>query len=83
MDGQYRPQLKLLITKLLEEQREEIKELLRALKVISKIAMNEDPDEKSPPWQDVYMISHSFSETCPHVEWRDVVDRVEKRLRDL
>lgn len=59
-------------------------ELLRVLKVVEKIAMVQNPDETDKAWNDVYMLAHSYSETCTgHPEWRKTLDALEKELDAL
>jgi len=59
------------------------KELLRAMEVISKIAINADQEQEDSQWGSVYMIAHSFSENCSHPEWRKEIGKAENSLKDF
>jgi hypothetical protein len=63
------------------------KELQRVLKVIELIAIHENPDEKSKPWTDVYMLAHAFNSnaTCYriHENWRSLLPVLEDKLKDV
>lgn len=58
-------------------------EMLRAFRIISLVALANDPDEKVPALTKIYKIAHAFSEDCPHPEWWSEIDKVEQELKDL
>ena len=58
----------------------------RALEVISRVAVNQDPEEEDKAWGDVYKLAHSLSGTCgnPHKDWQTgVLKRLEEELKKV
>lgn len=59
-------------------------EAIRALEVIARIAMNEDPDEKDKAWGKVYMLAHSFSKSCTgHSDWCENLAMLEQETKNF
>lgn len=58
-------------------------ELYRVLSVVERIAMLQNPDETDEAWNDVYMLTHGYSQTCTgHPEWRKKLVSLEKMLEE-